>query len=71
MKAHRVRSGGDYGVDPIPVVVGYGSTHKVRAHVEHDVNDAHDEACDGRAQRSSSGPITCCDVVNLRRTSST
>ena len=46
----------DYGVDPIPVVVGYGSTHKVRAHVEHDVNDAHDEACDGRAhaQRSSS-----------------
>ena len=55
MKAHRVRSGGDYGVDPIPVVVGYGSTHKVRAHpVEHDVNDAHDEACDGRAQRSSS-----------------
>ena len=55
MKAHRVRSGGDYGVDPIPVVVGYGSTHKVRAHVEHDVNDAHDEACDGRAQRSSSG----------------
>ena len=24
------------------------------SHVEHDVDDAHDEACDGRAQRSSS-----------------